>query len=208
MPKNRIQPSLGPPELPDGFPPLAAPSHRRAGRFASRVRSMPLHESFHPTIRSTSSGRSIVDFDVCVRIDPGAPGESRKPSDASDGSEHRRPAEGRGAARIRHPSGHAHLDGRRTGQRLLHRDDPSSGSPGAGTSPYFHFLNTASAFVLTISSDYSYYCRHVDDCKSGDADGGTGMCEAGECPPSGEASKPVGDGGGVANDVGALDVWP
>jgi len=45
------------------------------------------------------------------------------------------------------------------------------------------------------SSDYSYYCRHIDECKSGDADGGTGMCEAGECRPSGEASEPGLDGG-------------
>ncbi|MBW2381965.1 MAG: hypothetical protein JRG70_21015 [Deltaproteobacteria bacterium] len=58
------------------------------------------------------------------------------------------------------------------------------------------------------TADYSYYCRHIDECKSGDADGGTGMCEAGECGPSREASKPVGDGGGVANDVGAPEVQP
>jgi hypothetical protein len=58
------------------------------------------------------------------------------------------------------------------------------------------------------SSDYSYYCRHVDDCKSDDADGGTWMCDAGECGPSGEASKSVGDGGGVANELGAVEVQP
>jgi hypothetical protein len=58
------------------------------------------------------------------------------------------------------------------------------------------------------SSDYSYYCRHVDDCKSGDADGGTWMCDAEECGPSGEASKYVGDGGGFANELGAVEVQP
>ena len=45
------------------------------------------------------------------------------------------------------------------------------------------------------TADYSYYCRHIDECKSGDADGETGMCEDGECRLDGEASTPMLDGG-------------
>ena len=55
-----------------------------------------------------------------------------------------------------------------------------------GSIPYEFSLCTA---------DYSYYCSHIDECKSGDADGETGMCEDGECRIDGEASTPMLDGG-------------
>jgi hypothetical protein len=45
------------------------------------------------------------------------------------------------------------------------------------------------------SSDYSYYCRHINECESRDTAGEPGICDAGDCGPAVDASAPIVDGG-------------